>query len=269
MCTGKLPYDVLGTVIEALKNIQYTEPARPRQTIKHFDSDVEAIILKCLAKDPDQRYHSAGELRQEVQRWLEGLPIVAKSVSSIYLIRKVIGRHRYTSTVVGLLLMIIASSGLICWHFYLRERVVRKALETAHGASHQKLALASQVTFGMCLELWFDGKFDRAATIASFFDPESREARAASFLLDARPLDEKRAAFDQSFVGEERGLWYFVQGEHYMKDGNTQRAMEAYTRCIETTRRDTKSDNWLVDRAKTKLSQLRASRDRDAEVSGG
>ena len=269
MCTGKFPYDVLGTIIEALQNIQCAEPVRPRQTISRFDSDAEAIILKCLAKDPDHRYHSAGELGQEVQRWLDGLPIVAKSISSIYLLRKVISRHRYTSTVVGLLLVIIAGGCSICWHFYLRERAALRALRMEQERTLDAFALARQVLFNVSLELWFDGKSDRAETTAVLFDLESQEGRAMSFLLDARPLEDKVAAFDQSFVGEERGLWYYVQGEHYVKDGDSQKAMEAYTRCIEMGRHEAESDNWFVDRAKAKLDQLRASRDRDTDVRGG
>jgi len=74
MCMGKLPYDVMGTMVEALKNIQCTEPVRPRQVVRRFDSDVEAIMMKCLAKDPDRRYQSAGELKQDVQRWLDCQP---------------------------------------------------------------------------------------------------------------------------------------------------------------------------------------------------
>jgi serine/threonine protein kinase len=121
---------VLGTILEALKNIQYTEPARPRQTISRFNSDVEAIILKCLAKDPDQRYESAGELKKEVQRWLDGLPIVAKSISSVYLLRKIIARHRYTTTVVASLLVILCSSASVSFHFYRRECTARLEAES-------------------------------------------------------------------------------------------------------------------------------------------
>ena len=141
MCTGKLPYDVLGTIFEALQNIQYAEPARPRQMISRFDSDVEAIILKCLAKDPDQRYESAGELRKEVQRWLDGLPIVAKSVSSIYLLRKIVARHRYAATVIASLLVILCSSASVSFHFYRQEC---RARQEAESVAEQALRMAQE-----------------------------------------------------------------------------------------------------------------------------
>jgi serine/threonine protein kinase len=141
MCTGRLPYDVLGTILEALRNIQYAEPARPRQSISRFDSDVEAIILKCLAKDPDQRYQSAGELKQDVQRWLDGLPIVAKSVSSMYLLRKIVARHRYTAAVIASLLVILCSSASISFHMY---REARAARQEAEKTAEQALQMAQE-----------------------------------------------------------------------------------------------------------------------------
>ncbi|MBP7050947.1 MAG: serine/threonine protein kinase [Phycisphaerae bacterium] len=148
MCTGRLPYDVLGTIIEALQNIQYAEPARPRQTISRFNSDVEAIILRSLAKDPDHRYQSAAELKQDVQRWLDGLPIVAKSISSIYLLRKIVARHRYTAAVVTLVLVILCSSACISFFMYRRaEQAHSDARKTAAQAlkmAQEQQAIAQQ-----------------------------------------------------------------------------------------------------------------------------
>ena len=143
MCTGRFPYDVIGTIVEALQNIQYAEPVRPRQVISRFDSDVEAIILKCLAKDPDQRYQSAAELQQDAHRWLEGLPIVAKSISSIYLLRKIVARHRYTATVMTLVLVILCSSACISLHMY---KEADKARTEAQKTADQASAMAQKQT---------------------------------------------------------------------------------------------------------------------------
>jgi serine/threonine protein kinase len=65
MFMGRFPYDVSGTAVEALENIQHTDPVRPRSIVSRFDSDVEAILLKALTKDPNQRYQSAAELRHD------------------------------------------------------------------------------------------------------------------------------------------------------------------------------------------------------------
>ncbi|MHC4433978.1 MAG: protein kinase domain-containing protein, partial [Planctomycetota bacterium] len=84
MLTGQYPYEVSGSTLEALQNIQKADPVRPRQINRKFDSDVEAILLTALAKDPAERYQSAAELQSDIQHWLEGSPIRVKSISTMY-----------------------------------------------------------------------------------------------------------------------------------------------------------------------------------------
>ena len=89
MLTGQYPYEVGGSTLEALQNIQKADPVRPRQLDRKFDSDVEAILLTALAKDPAERYQSTAELQSDTQNWLEGRPIRVKSISTLYLLRKI------------------------------------------------------------------------------------------------------------------------------------------------------------------------------------
>lgn len=231
MCTGKLPYDVHGTLLEALKTIQCTEPARPRQIIGRFDSDVEAIILKCLAKDPNRRYQSASELKQDVQRWLDGLPIVAKSVSSIYLLRKIVSRHRYTSTVVGLLLVIVAGFAAFSLQFYSLLGNTRGDLEETRKLyvrqSEQILQMARHATFLQFLEAWRQGNLDAARRMAAFMaDQESREKKSAVFLLRPEWAPGSDDRFRNSLGDEEKWFADFVMAEKCIRDGKEERARQ-------------------------------------------
>ena len=196
MCTGTLPYDISGPIVEALNNIQHAEPKRPRQAAGRCDSDVEAIILKCLAKDPDQRYQSAAELKQDVQRWLDGLPIVAKSVSTVYLLRKIVSRHRYTATVLGSLLLTLCSVIFVVLHFYRRAdhkaAALQKVVNAWTGYSTGQNVLLHQIIFRNFLSQWHDPKDEIAAqapTLAALLATGTPERWAADFLLD--PNDRK------------------------------------------------------------------------------
>ena len=62
---------------------QASEQSAPkvRSVIPGFNRDLETICAKCLEREPQARYHSAGELAADLERWLEGRPIVARPVS--------------------------------------------------------------------------------------------------------------------------------------------------------------------------------------------
>jgi TolB-like protein/Tfp pilus assembly protein PilF/tRNA A-37 threonylcarbamoyl transferase component Bud32 len=68
----------------ALKVIQQAseKPAPKLRTLAPtLDRDLETICAKCLERDPGARYHSAGALAEDLERWLEGRHILARPVS--------------------------------------------------------------------------------------------------------------------------------------------------------------------------------------------
>ncbi len=95
LLTGDFPYDVTTSTLQTLENIRASEPIRPSKFVRHLDRDIQAIVLKALAKEPDDRYQSAAEMVSDIRNWLDGLPIRARSHSSIYLLRKILSKQRY------------------------------------------------------------------------------------------------------------------------------------------------------------------------------
>ena len=71
------------TLMETLKLLFETEPKLPSSHHPKVDRDLETIAMKCLEKDRAQRYLSARELADELERWLRGEPIEARPAGSI------------------------------------------------------------------------------------------------------------------------------------------------------------------------------------------
>jgi serine/threonine-protein kinase len=74
--TGRPPFAGSDTH-DVLRKVREEEPARPRQVCAQTPPALEAVCLRALAKKRDQRYATAGELAQEVQRWLADEPVEA------------------------------------------------------------------------------------------------------------------------------------------------------------------------------------------------
>jgi serine/threonine protein kinase len=76
MLTGRVPFDEENPIATAMKHVT-EEPASPRELDPTIPRALEAITLKLLKKDPEQRYQSAKELAEDLDRRLVG-PIPAE-----------------------------------------------------------------------------------------------------------------------------------------------------------------------------------------------
>lgn len=69
VATGRLPFEAK-TPTEAIFKHVYTEPPPPRHFEPELSNELESIILRCLAKQPNDRFANAGELSRALQRVL-------------------------------------------------------------------------------------------------------------------------------------------------------------------------------------------------------
>ena len=95
LLTHQLPRDMKGTSIEVLRRITEEEVHRPRDISRTVDRELEAVLLKALAQDPDGRYSSAGELARDIENCLAGEPLLARKPTTIYFLRKRLRKYRY------------------------------------------------------------------------------------------------------------------------------------------------------------------------------
>lgn len=93
---------------DVLRRIAADDPTPPRKLDQHVPADLETIVLKCLAKDPADRYPTAAVLVKDLRRWLTGEPILARKVGRTARTARWVRRNPRV-TAVGVLLAALAA----------------------------------------------------------------------------------------------------------------------------------------------------------------
>jgi tetratricopeptide (TPR) repeat protein len=135
---------------EILRQVAFEEPAAPRRLDRAIPVELETVALKCLAKNPSERYATAGDLAEDLRRWLADQPIRAKRPSLVQRGRRWSRRHR--ALVGG-----VAAAGLVGLGVAIavlgvknreltaanaRERQALTEAEAAHESAEERFALA-------------------------------------------------------------------------------------------------------------------------------
>jgi beta-lactam-binding protein with PASTA domain/tRNA A-37 threonylcarbamoyl transferase component Bud32 len=84
LLTGRPPFTGDSPVAIAYQHVR-EEPVPPSQVDPEIPQWADAIVLKAMAKDPDHRYQTATEFRQEIQRVLQGQPVSSTAASTMLL----------------------------------------------------------------------------------------------------------------------------------------------------------------------------------------
>jgi len=104
--TGTFPYEVDGPLSRVFDQIRQADPTPPRAHVTFIDDELQAILLKALAKEREGRYQSVSELREDLERYLAGQPVQAKGRSRAYALRKFVRRHKMLTATVATLVML-------------------------------------------------------------------------------------------------------------------------------------------------------------------
>jgi tetratricopeptide (TPR) repeat protein/tRNA A-37 threonylcarbamoyl transferase component Bud32 len=203
LLTGGGPYgEAVRTEAELARSICETTPMAPSAASRATNGgersigrDLDMIVLKALRKDPDRRYSTALELSDDLERYLQGRPVLAAPDTAAYRTAKFVRRHR---TLVGgsliLLVAIVGGAGAAFW----QARVARR--ERA----------AAQERFEMVRRLADSMVFDVNSTLEKV--PGALEARrlVVSKALDYLGQLSRSVGNDKALAGELGAAYYRI-----------------------------------------------------------
>ncbi len=146
LVTGQVPF-VGESTIDVLQSICSMDPVAPSLVNPKVPRDLETICLKCLEKEPKHRYESAAALSEDLNRFLNGQPIIARPTGYVQRMIKLARRHPLpTALTAGLAGAIMVVFFLISWQWNqaaLGERTQTRLRSAAEDALYSnQLALA-------------------------------------------------------------------------------------------------------------------------------
>jgi len=113
LVTGRPPFRS-ATHIDTLLHVMQTEPVPPRLLNPEVDQDSETICLKCLEKDPKQRYRSAGELEKDLSCYLAGVSISARSFNVLDRLTRALDRSHHDAAFHTWSNMLFIMAAIVC-----------------------------------------------------------------------------------------------------------------------------------------------------------
>ncbi len=146
LLTGRPPFRG-PTPLDTLLQVLDKEPQRPRSLDSSIDRDLDTIALKCLAKDPSQRYASAAALADEFDRWLRGEPIQARRVRFPVRVWRWCRRHPLpaltsSAALLGALAVVVLLVVMVVLGLFVVQEATVHTIEADRSTGNRRQALA-------------------------------------------------------------------------------------------------------------------------------
>jgi len=114
LLTGRPPF-VGESPLKVLQQVAEKPAPKLRTLAPMLDRDLESICAKCLEREPNARYHSAGDMADDLERWLEGQPVALQADSAPRRLLRWSRRHPILAAVTAGLLALGVATGWMLW----------------------------------------------------------------------------------------------------------------------------------------------------------
>ena len=190
---GAILYEVLTghppfkgeTPIDTLDLVRTEEPVSPRRLQPKVPRDLDTICLKCLRKAPGDRYPSAQALADDLKRFVEGRPILARPVGRPERFRRWCGRNPGVAALIGGIWFSLLSGIGTSTYFMVRAfdeaertRQSEQQVREEKDRSNHRLYLAE---FRGAYQKWKDGHLRQALQTLDELTPQTGDEDLRGF----------------------------------------------------------------------------------------
>jgi eukaryotic-like serine/threonine-protein kinase len=203
--------------------------ANPAALRRDLAGDLDAIILKALKKHPADRYATVLEFKADIERFLDGRPVIAQADSYTYRAGKFVRRHRvWVGAAVLTITAMVLGSTLALWQAGVARHEARRAIEALARADKR-----AQETRGIAQALIFEIN-DAVQSIPGATKARAKIAERATEFLDRLYVDhgddlvllrELAAGYQKVAEAQSYSEWASL--------GETRAATRSYARAVE------------------------------------
>jgi len=199
------------------ESVSKPREGEPDKLRRRLSGDLDNIVMKALAKEPQRRYASVEQFSEDIQRHLDGLPVIARSDTFGYRTSRFIRRHKAGAIAAGLVFVsLVAGIAGTAW----QARNAKHQRAIAERRFNEVRSLANAFMFGLDAKIKdLPGSTDaRQFLVTKSLEYLDRLAQEASGDLSLQR--ELAAAYEK--VGDVQG------GDLFASMGNSTGALESY-----------------------------------------
>ena len=214
LLTGELPIHG-DSPLKTLLSIKNNPPTNPRAIRSSIDRDLEAICLKCLEKKPGDRYSSAFELSEDLRRWQQRRPVIARPSSRLQKVHRWCKRNPAVTVAIGAIATGLAITVLQLNYALQQSREIQRSADQAKRNIKLSQKTIKSMVSDICNSSSIEPELGRKLMLRAI-DLQNEllhESDELSVLLNAAFLFAKYSIsledlreFEQSLEAAERGL---------------------------------------------------------------
>ena len=141
---GQSPYDLSASLFDVLQRVVQGKIRRPREICPTVNRELDAVLLKTIAHDQEERYSSAGALAEDIDNYLNDEPLDARVPTTLYFLRKKAHKHRVQVGIVFVVLITVFGIALLAYTKVIGEQTRRQVAEEQAETQAKELALKSE-----------------------------------------------------------------------------------------------------------------------------